>query len=156
MIARANGVVDDLPQGPYPGSSVFEWTVNGMCISLRLADLDRLGCLLENAGLKPASGVRLNVDPASLAQKFSYLGERLVIVEQEKEEGRAILRSNPPSMDAAGIYFFEMVVDRDEGLSLARYVYDRLGEGRKMIAAPLTTHALGRLIGELRTLASGN
>jgi hypothetical protein len=127
-----------------------------MCISLRLADLDRLGCLLENAELKPAPGSRLNVDPAGLAQKLSCLGETLVIIEQEKEEGRAVLRSSPPSVDDTRIDFFELVVDRDEGLSLARYTYDRAGEGRKMIAAPLTTQALGRLMGELKMLASGN
>ncbi len=155
MIAKTN-IVDNLPQGPYGGSSVFEWTLNEMCIRLSLADLDRLGCLLEKAELKPAAGVHLDVDPAGLGQRLSYLGEILAIIEQDKKEGRAVLRSSPPSADDTCTYFFELVLDRNEGLSLARYAYDRVGRERKMMAAPLTTHALGRLIDDLKSLASGN
>ena len=152
MIIPIHGV-DELPQGPYAGSSVFVWTADEMRISLRLGDLDRLGCLFESVELKPIPGARLDVDPYSLGQKLGYLGEPLVVIEQAKEQGRAMLRSSPPSVDATHNYFFELTVDRDEGLSLIRYAYDRIGRERKMIAAPLTTHALGQLIDDLKRLS---
>ena len=147
---------DNIPQGPYDGSLVFEWTVNEMSIKLSLSDLDRLGCLFERAELKPDAGVQMNIDPAVLGQRLSYLGETLAIIEQDMAGGRTVLRSSPPSADDTYTYFFELVLDRNEGLSLARHAYDRIGRERKMIAAPLTTHALGLLIGDLKRLASGN
>jgi hypothetical protein len=155
MIARRD-VVDDLPEVPHGGSSVLEWTVNEVCIRMSLADLDRLGCLLEKVELKPAAGVHLHIDPAGLGQRLSYLGEILTIIEQDKEEGRAVLRSSPPLTDDTHTYFFELVLDRNEGLSIARHAYDRVRQEQKMIAAPLTTYALGRLIHDLKRLAAGN
>jgi len=153
MITGAN-VVHELPLGPYHGSSVFEWTVNKVRVRLTLADLDRLGCLLEKAEVRPATGVHLNIDPEYLGQRFGYLGEMLAIIEQERGEGRAVLRSSPPSVDNAHTYFFELVLDREEGLSLARHAYDHVRRERKMIAAPMTTDALGRLIDDLKRLAA--
>jgi hypothetical protein len=153
MIARTD-IDDNLPQGPCGGRSVLEWTVNETRIRLSLADLDRLGCLLEKAELKPAPGVHLHIDAADLGQRLSYLGEILAIIEHDKKEGRAVLRSSPPSTDDTHTYFFELVVDRNEGLSLARHAYDRVRQERKMVAAPLTTYALGRLIHDLKKLAS--
>jgi len=155
MITKTN-IVDNLPHGPYGGSPVFEWTVNEMSIKLSLADLDRLGCLLEKAELKPAAGVQMNIDAAGLGKRLSYLGEILAIIEEDKEGGRTVLRSSPPSADDTYTYFFELVLDRNEGLSLVRHAYDRVGRERKMIPAPLTTHALGRLVDDLKRLASGN
>jgi|OpeIllAssembly_1097287.scaffolds.fasta_scaffold854814_1 hypothetical protein len=155
MTTWTKAFADRLPQGPYNGSREVEWTVNGMHISLRLADLDRLGCLLEKVVLKPTAHSPLDFDPASLGQRFRYLGETLAIIEQENEEGRVILRSSPPSEDVTHIYFFELVVDRNEGLSLARYAYNRGDPERKMISAPLTTHALGCLVGDLERFAVG-
>ncbi|HME45004.1 MAG TPA: hypothetical protein VKF36_18070 [Syntrophorhabdales bacterium] len=155
MITKTN-IIDDLPQGPYDESSVFEWTVDEMSVKLSLADLDRLGCLFERAELKPHAGVQMNVDPTGLGKKLSYLGETLAIIEEDKEGGRTVLRSSPPSADDTYTYFFELVLDRNEGLSLVRHAYDRVGRERKMIPTPLTTHALGRLIDDLKNLASGN
>ena len=154
MIARRS-IVDSLPEGPHGGSSVLEWTVNEICIRMSLADLDRLGCLLEKVELTPAEGVHLHIDPADLGQRLSYLGETLAIIEQEQEEGRALLRSSPPLTDETHTYFFELVLDRNEGLSLTRHAYDRVTQEQKMIDAPLTTYALGRLIHDLKKLASG-
>ncbi len=153
MVAKPD-ILDELPQGPYTGSSVVEWTNDQVRISVRLADCDRLGCMLVRLDVKPAPGARLQVDPESLAQKLGYLGETLVIIEQAKDLGRAVLRSSPPEEDSTHIYFFELVVDCDEGLSLVRYAYDRARRERNTITAPLTIHLLGRLIEDLKALVA--
>ena len=122
-------------------------------VRLKLADRDRLGCLLERLEIKHSQGDPLGLDPARIAGKVTYLGEALAVIETEENGKKAILRSAPPRTDGEVICFFEMVLDRSEGLSLVRYAYDRIRGERLTVPAPLTISTLDRLLTDLVELA---
>jgi len=122
-------------------------------VRLKLADRDRLGCLLERLEIRHAQGDSLGLDPARIAGKVTYLGEVLAVIEAEENGKKAILRSAPPRTDGEVVSFFEMVLDRSEGLSLVRYAYDRVRGERLTVPAPLTTSTLERLLTDLMDLA---
>ena len=122
-------------------------------IDLRLSDWNRLGCLLERLTLEPHCCDQLSFDPAKIVAEITYLEEGLAIIETEIESGRAVLRSSPPRINGNTTSFFEVDLNRRQGLSLRRYNYDRdLGE-RFPISAPLSNATLERLISDLSRLA---
>jgi hypothetical protein len=90
---KALAVVDRAPQGPFEETKLLEWTVGKAHIRLKLADIDRLGCLPIWQNLS-----RLLVRSWTSSQRASsartYLGESLVLIEHAQDVGRAILRSS--------------------------------------------------------------
>jgi len=127
--------------------------VGDLQVRLKLADRDRLGCLLERLEIKHGQGDSLGLDPIRIAGKVTYLGEALAVIEAEENGKKAILRSAPPRTDGEVVCFFEMVLDRSEGLSLVRYAYDRVRGERRTVPAPLTISTLDRLLTDLVELA---
>jgi len=127
--------------------------VGDLQVRLKLADRDRLGCLLERLEIKQAQGNPLGLDPTRIARKVTYLGEALAVIEVEEGGEKAILRSAPPRTDEEWISFFEMVLDRTEGLSLVRYAYDRVRGERLTVPAALTISTLDRLLTDLIDIA---
>jgi hypothetical protein len=121
-------------------------------VAVRLADWDRLGCLLEEIRLQANGGTPFQPDPSSFVERITYLGETLQVIEAEDGRGHAILRSASPLRSDKTISYFEMTVDREEGLSLARYAYDRVRQERSIVAAPLTRETLERLLFDLPAL----
>jgi hypothetical protein len=127
--------------------------VGDLQVRLKLSDRDRLGCLLERLEIKHAQGNPLGLDPARIEGKVTYLGEALAVIEAEENGKKAILRSAPPRTDGELVSFFEMILDRSEGLSLVRYAYDRVRGERLTVPAPLTISTLDRLLTDLVDLA---
>ncbi len=125
-------------------------------VNLSLSDWDRLGCFLTRLEMKPQAGSRLNLNPAKIEEKITYLGERLKAIEIEAGGGKAVLRSAPPEGDGRVLSFFEIALDPKEGLSLMRYAYDRKQGERFLVSAPLTRATLERLLADLIQLARAN
>jgi len=122
-------------------------------IELRLSDWNRLGCLLERLTLDRRCRDQLSLDPTKIVGEITYLEESLAIIETEIESDRAVLRSSPPRINGNSTSFFEVDLNRRQGLSLRRYNYDcALGE-RFPVAAPLSNATLERLISDLSRLA---
>jgi hypothetical protein len=150
VVEELNQRLQDIPSDQAAAVRVSDDRVG---IDLRLADWNRLGCLLERLTLEPSCGDQLSLDPAEIVAEITYLEEGLAIIETEIESGRAVLRSSPPRIDGNRTHFFEVDLNRWQGLSLQRYNYDRdLGE-RVPVAAPLTNATLERLISDLARLA---
>ncbi len=154
-MTRAQQIRTQLDQAPRGEGGVIQVGEGDVEVHLRLADWDRLGCLLERVELRHSRGLPLRITPAAVAETVTYLGEALRVIETEEATGRTILRSAPPSRWEGNIAFFELLLDRAQGLSLTRYAYDRQREERQAIPAPLTRHALERLVDDLLALAAG-
>ncbi len=125
-------------------------------ILVKLADSDRLGVLLEKLEMKATNGHELKVDAARVEKELTYLGEPLRIVELEKFFGRAVIRSYPPRMENGTVSFFEMTLDRSEGLSFTRLCYDRSRATRSPIPACFSRETLERLLSDLVSLVREN
>jgi hypothetical protein len=125
-------------------------------VRVKLADSDRLGFLLEKLEMKGRNGHELKLDPVRIEKEVTYLGEPLRIVELEKFIGRAIIRSYPPRMENGTVSFFEMTIDRSEGLSFTRLCYDRGQSKRYPVPASFSRETLERLLSDLVSLVTEN
>jgi hypothetical protein len=149
----AEHIIDQIQRILSSPDEEIQAKVGDLRVGLKLADRDRLGCLLEKLEIKHAQGNPLGLDPPRIAGKVTYLGEALAVIEVEGSGEKAILRSAPPRKDGELVSFFEMVLDRSEGISLVRYVYDRIRGERLAVPAPLTISTLVRLLTDLIDLA---
>jgi hypothetical protein len=128
-------------------------TANGdFLLTIRLADADRIGCLLDALEITPLSGSRLLLEPACLARTLAYLEGGLTVVEAERSGKRAILRSAIPRTDNGQIGFTEVVVDARGGLTFARYIYEEATGKRQRTPLPITRETLTRLSEDLAFL----
>ena len=148
----AEHIISQIPRVLSGPAGEIQAMVGDLQVRLKLADRDRLGCLLEKLEIKHAQGNPLGLDPTRIAGKVTYLGEALAVIEVEGSGKKAILRSAPPRKDGELISFFEMVLDRSEGLSLVRYAYDGVRGERLTVSAPLTMSTLVRLLTDLMDL----
>ena len=149
----AKRITDQLQKAPSGHPGEIQAAGGEFRVEVKLADCDRLGCLLNSLELENSQGGPLALDPSRIEGQVTYLGERLEVIETEGKTGRTILRSAPPRIDGNTISFFEMVLDPDEGLSMARYEYDRERRERTSVPAPLARETLERLLNDLIELA---
>jgi hypothetical protein len=150
---KTNHIIEVLRQAPLGSREEFVATEDRVRISIRVADWDRLGCLFDGLKLEHIAGRPLLIDPAAIVERINYLGEQLAEIEHDPAGGRIILRSKPPRDENGLVSFFEMVIDRHEGLTLVRYEYDRHHHRRIAVSAPLTRETLERLLTDLTALA---
>ena len=155
-MVRAEHIIDQLQKGPEGHAGEISATDGGLEVRVKLADWDRLGCLVEKMEMKCTNGHPLELDPVRIEKEVTYLGEPLKIVELEKYYGKAILRSYPPRMENGTVSFFEIALDRADGLSLTRLSYDRSMGTRSATPAPFTRDTLERVLTDLVNLVSDN
>lgn len=156
MIASAEKIMQAVRKGPWEPDQQILASDGSLQVRVQLADWDRLGCLLERLEIRPTQGCFLKVDPLWIEKEIRYLGEPLKIIELEKYQGKALLRSFPPRRENGTVHFFELVIDPREGLSFNRLSYDRSLGSRTQTPVPLTRETLERLLADLVSLASKN
>jgi hypothetical protein len=156
MIASAENIIHQVRKSTSEPNREIVASDGSLQVRVQLADWDRLGCLLERVEVRPTQGSFMKIDPLRIEQEICYLGEPLKIIELEKYQGRALLRSFPPRRENGTVQFFELVIDPGEGLSLNRLSYDRSLGARTQTPIPLTRETLDRLLADLVGLASKN
>jgi hypothetical protein len=156
MIASAENIMEQVRKGPWEPHNQILVSDGSLQVRVQLADCDRLGCLLERLEVRPIHGSSLKIDPLWIEKEIHYLGEPLKIIEMEKFQGKALLRSFPPRRENGTVHFFELAIDPREGLSLNRLSYDRTLGSRTQTPVPLTRETLERLLADLVSLASKN
>jgi hypothetical protein len=152
MAVSPETIIDQIKKGPAGEGGEINAGDSDLRLYIKLADWDRLGCLVERVEMK---GRRpLSLDPHRITREVTYLGEALRVIERDEKDKKTILRSHAPLKEGDRISFYEMVLDSTAGFSLVRFAYDRkLGE-RFSVPASLTRETLERLITNLVRLAS--
>jgi hypothetical protein len=153
MVAAVKEIMDQLGKWPAGQGGEFRAAEGDLQVRVKMSEAGRMGCLLETLELKSTSG-SFSVDPIRIEKEVNYLAEPLKIVELKKYQGRAILRSFPPRTVNGTVSFFEMVIDRSDGLSLGRLAYNRNLGTRSQTSALLPRDTLERLLADLVSLAS--
>jgi len=156
MIAIAENIMHQVRKNATESNREIVASDGSIQVRVKLSDWDRLGCLLERLEVRPTQGCFLKIDPLWIEKEIQYLGEPLKIIELEKYQGRALLRSFPPRRENGTVQFFELVIDPREGLSFNRLSYDRHLGSRTQTSIPLTRETLERLLADLVNLASKN
>lgn len=153
----AKRIIDQLRKSPSGHAGEIQAVEGELQVVVKLADWDRLGCMFTRLDLKHGQGDdSMAFDPGRIEGHVTYLGERLKLIETEGKTGRTIMRSAPPRIDGNDVSFFELVLDGAEGLSLARYKYDRQRRERTPVPVALTRDTLERLLTDLSGLVKEN
>jgi hypothetical protein len=145
-------IIDQIKKGPPAEGGAIHASDGDLRLYIKLADWDRLGCLVERVEMKGNRPMRLDAD--RIAQEVTYLGEGLRVIERDEEGKKTILRSHAPLKEGDRISFYEMTLDSTAGFSLVRFAYDRESGKRFSIPASLTRDALERLVANLVRLSS--
>jgi len=155
MVAAIEKIIDEGEKWPAGQAGEFQAVGRDLQIRVKMSRADRLGCLLEKLELKRANG-SLTLDPIRIEKEVNYLPEPLKIVELKKYHGKAVLRSFPPRIENGTVSFFEMIIDRTDGLSLRRLTCNRNLGTRSQTPALLPRDTLERLLADLVNLASNS
>ena len=153
MVAAVEKIMDQLGKCPAGQGGEFRAAEGDLQVRVKMSQADCPAFRLVTLELKSTSGL-LSLDPIRVEKEVNYLAEPLKIVELKKHQGSAILRSFPPRTENGTVSFFEMVIDRTDGLSLGRLAYNRNLRTRSQTPALLTRDTLERLLSDLLSLAS--
>ena len=91
----------------------------------------------------------LKAKAQDLAQRLTYLSERMVVVDQDRRGMELQLRSLPPYKDDDQIQFNEIRITKD-GISVQRIAFFRKEEVKRQVPLSLSPLDLERLLGDLQ------
>ena len=128
----------------------------GVALRANFADRDRYSATLlyleagsAEAGAADDSGLERRV--AALIERFNYLEEPLELIELDRTDAIALLRSAPPQRDAHDLYYWEIRLTQTTEVTatLARYRWSPGMPEREAIAYPATFPMIARLADSL-------
>lgn len=146
---------------PWPpfasGLQLLEAADTGQQLRCDLVALDTLACSftslkLASTTLAGAALDKLTAVANHLSRRLTYLLEPISPVEIDALGCLVQMRSNPPSKDADGTSYYELLVSRSGDLSLCRYSR-AAGSSRTPIPAHVTREVLLRLVADFSAAA---
>jgi hypothetical protein len=140
------------------GLQRLEAADTGQQFRCEVVALDTLACSFTGLQLASTSlaGVALDKLTAvanELSRRLTYLLEPISPVEVDALGCLVQLRSSPPSKDADGTSYYELLVSRSGELSLCRYSR-AAGSSRSVIPAHVTREVLLRLVADFSAAAA--
>jgi hypothetical protein len=123
-------------------------------LTLRLTALDSVG--LAFTGLDLATRKRSEWTPEAikawgenLSARATYLMEPLVMLELDAAEGEVQLRSQSPTSRAEKRSYYEVRINRQGMLHLARFAFDEAGRRRSPATCQMTREVVERLADDI-------
>jgi hypothetical protein len=144
--AKQRGALGHLEDGR------FSVQRDGAQVTLRIADFDRLGFLLNEVKVEwdvAMSAAEAQACAERIAQRVTYLTEDLTLVEWTQPSANAMLRSAPQEMQGQRMDYFELRLCEGRALVLRRYHPCAEAPGRDEATFHLTTDLLTRLLNDL-------
>jgi len=118
----------------------------------RFVQVDRLACevnaiVVTSTKCQQLSVQQLQAIASDLSNQLTYLEERLIVLEVDRETPEVQMRSMSPREEADANCYFEVHVGR-QGISLRRFA-KKPGKPRQVIPATLTRDVLFRVCSDL-------
>jgi hypothetical protein len=121
--------------------------------TIRLSDCDRFGCLLEIFEIRPCNGARFAIEPSRLQRKVTYLEGGLVVAhELDGPDRRVVMRSAQARVVGTKIEFIEVVVDPAAGITIGKWLLDRVTGERRRGPVSMARDTLERLATDVTEL----
>ena len=144
--------LDELAQSNHGRAANVDVQLDVAELHCRFAQVDRLACEVEaivvtSAKFQQLTAEQLRTMANDLAAHMSYLEERLVVLEVDREAPEVQMRSTSPRDEAPTRCYFEVQVGR-QGISLRRF-RKAPGEVRQLIPATLTRDVFVRVCADL-------
>jgi hypothetical protein len=137
-----------------PEQGGFHVTADGWSVTLVADKADTLSCALRELTLERAGAVReeLRAWSERVAATATGLIEPLAVLEIDIPLGKALLRSETPTLKDGKAYYYELLLARGDRSSahLTRYAGDRFGSGkRESVPFVLTHDAIVKLVNDI-------
>jgi hypothetical protein len=134
--------LSDMPPGG------FHLTINDWNVTLATDRHDSLSCALKELTLDKAAPIAEDLRPWAerIADRATGLLEPLRLIEVDTPIGKALLRSETPTLKDGKAYYYELLLTRGDRTSatLHRYV-GQVGEKRDAVPFVLTHDAIVKL-----------
>jgi hypothetical protein len=149
--------VDQLVGLHAPSGRVVAVTdADGIELAVDFSAVDRMSCAFRELRLRVPSLAGCGTDlleawAAELSARITYLLENVGPVEVDTKAGKVLVRSTPPTRQAGGTEYFEVLLESDTkgNFTLRRYRADRGTPGRKWVDVTTTHEVLRRLATDL-------
>ncbi len=139
------------------GNYIFNRTIENLNFQLTVKDFDKFSFLLESLQIeisKESAEVPLDVDDLKkraefLAKKVTYLLENFEVLEIDPVNLKSQLRSISAQDGRAALSYFEIIMQGNGSVSLARILFDKGKKQKQRIPFHLTDEVLEKLIDDL-------
>ncbi len=139
---------------------LLQHTEGELQFQVKFKDVDKYGIVVDYisvARLEPILDVNLiNKKLEQQAEKvqklITYLLEDFALIEIDKMNKRAQLRSYPPHTKENSKFYYEIVLDEGTKVHFQRYEYSKVEKRYEKITSQLTLEIFERLINDLASL----
>jgi hypothetical protein len=136
-----------------PTAGGFHVSAGGWTVTLAADKSDSLSCALRELTLDRNEPIQeeLHAWASRVADRVTGLIEPLKLVEVDQPLGKAMLRSETPTVKDGKAYYYELLLERTSRTSanLRRYAGDRNGEKREAVPFVLTHDAIVKLVADI-------
>lgn len=137
-----------------PESRGFHFHAGGWNVTLAAAKSDSLSCALKELTLDRNAPIQedLSAWAARIAECVTGLLEPLSLVEVDQPLGKALLRSQTPSVRDGKSHYYELLLERTSRTlaNLRRFTADRqIGERREAVPFVLTHETIVKLVTDI-------
>ena len=132
----------------------FHVSHDGWNVTLAADKRDSLSCALNELTLERNAPIdeKLPVWAARVAERATGLLEPLCVIEVDQPIGRALLRSETPTVNGGKSFYYELLLERTNRTvaNLRRYAGDPVGgEKREAVPFVLTHDAIVKLVSDI-------
>jgi len=132
----------------------FHFHAAGWDVTLTSDQRDRLSCALKELTLERNTPIAEELKPWAerVAGRATGLLESLRLIEIDQPIGRALLRSETPTVQDGKVFYYELWLERTDRTSanLRRYAGDRVGgDKREAVSFVLTHDAIVKIVSDL-------
>ena len=129
---------------------------DGVRAEVEICALDRLGIAFQRLRLW-GNGAQADLDALAeaIAERVTYLPERLAPIERDPQRGIVQMRSAPPFVEDGDVEYFELTLSRTGEETRLHLMRHRRPEGRRRregVSIVLTQPLFQRLVDDLATL----
>ncbi len=130
---------------------------------VRFKEIEKYGILLDYLAIhcqKPLMDVsvinrRLDEQVAAIQERITFLLEDFRLLEMDRQNKKAQLRSYPPYSQENSKFYYEIVLDEGCSLHFQRYEYSRDHRRYEKITSQLTIEIFERLVNEFVNILKG-
>jgi hypothetical protein len=131
----------------------FHVSADGWEVILAAEKCDSLSCAILELGFARNAPIQeeLHAWASRVADRVTGLIEPLKLVEVDQPLGKAMLRSETPTVKDGKAYYYELLLERTSRTvtNLRRYAGDRNGEKREAVPFVLTHDAIVKLVSDI-------
>lgn len=143
-----------------------EEELDGVRVFVEFDDVDKIGVRMRRLyveNVRPFVDVALDADRLrrqadEIVRRVSYLTEQIELIELDKRNGKAQLRSKLPQRETERASFFEILLDGNYKLTLRRYEFSvEVSASRRIeIAFEMTHDIFTRLVSDFEAVLAVN